>query len=277
MKTWHLAVAVAVLAILGIVFVWQDGSSVAGDADEPRAKSLRIKTARDARDRKRQRVAERRIRRAEERVADKGESAKPRPKPVIDIEAEEERKLTAQQRKLLEDIRAALDGDHKGRMIKLIQKMQMSDEWPDGIPVVLKKAAIDGMAWFGADCLPELLGFFADSNPEVVEEVTQQYEDTLSDPDLAPEDISNILIAASRVIRDADTLDSLFTSFNELPHELGVATIKDIMENGTEQAKTVLPDNIDFYTGEDNIRTPDQLDEWLAENPDDPDDGPEIR
>ena len=193
-------------------------------------------------------------------------------RPVVDLEAEEEAKLTAQHRQLLTDIRAALDADNKKRMIALIQKMQKLEEWPDGIPAILKKTAIEAMAWFGADCLPELAGFFADGDPEIVEDVVSRYDEALSDPELTPEQIAQLLVVASQFVHDSDAMDSMLTSLNELPHSLAVKTIETIMEKGTPETQKVLPDNIDFYTGEENLHTPEALEEWLEQHPDEHDD-----
>lgn len=189
-------------------------------------------------------------------------------KPNLNLEAEEEAKLTAEQASLLKDLRAALDADDKSELIRLVQKMQKLDEWPDGIPTVLKKAAIDGLSWFGPEGLPELVGFFADSNPEVVDEVTSRYEDALADPELSPEQLSALLISAAKFLNDSVELDSMFTYLNELPHTLGVKTIKEILANGNSMAQKVLPDNIDFYTSEEGLYTSEKLDEWLEKNPD---------
>ena len=206
---------------------------------------------------------------SEARIGETHRAAKP---VIVDFEAEEEAKLTAQHRQLLMDIRAALDADDKKTMTALIQKMQNLEEWPDGIPSVLKKTAIEAMSWFGADCLPELVGFFADKDAEVVSDVISQYEDALSDPNLSPEQIAQLLVVASQYVHDADAMDSMLTSFNELSHSLAVDTIKTIMEVGTDETKQVLPGNIDFYTGEENLHTPEALDEWLEKHPDEHDD-----
>lgn len=205
----------------------------------------------------------------EARIGAAARGAKP---VIVDFEAEEEAKLTEQHRQLLKDIRAALDADDKKTMTALIQKMQKLEEWPDGIPSILKKTAIEAMAWFGADCLPELVGFFADKDAEVISDVISQYEDALSNPELTAEQIAQLLVVASQYVHDADAMDSMLTSFNELPHSLAVSTIKTIMEVGTAETKQVLPGNIDFYTGEENLHTPEALDEWLEKHPDEHDD-----
>lgn len=261
-------VAAAVLLVgLSVWYVCFSGPSV-DDAQE--AGVIRSRRMQEASPRRVQAKAHRKAQRAGDavRVGEERRVAK----PSIDFEAEEEAKLTAQHRQLLTDIRAALDADDKKKMIALIQKMQKLEEWPDGIPSVLKKTAIEAMAWFGADCLPELVGFFADKDPEVISDVISQYEDALSNPDLSPEQIAQLLVVASQYVHDADEMDSMLTSFNELSHSLAVDTIKTIMKVGTDETKQVLPGNIDFYTGEENLYTPEALDEWLERHPDEHDD-----
>ena len=263
-------VAVAVLLIGLSVWYVISGRSVTQDEQTEEGGVLHSRRVRDEASRKTKKQQVRRQRQKQDAVEAVGEHRSAR--PAIDLEKEEEAKLTAQHRQLLADIRGALDADNKKKMIALIQKMQKLDEWPDGIPTILKKTAIEAMAWFGADCLPELAGFFADSDPEVISDVVSQYEDALSNPDLSQEQIAQLLVVASQYVHDADAMDSMLTSFNELPHSLAVSTIKTIMEVGTDETKQVLPGNIDFYTGEENLHTPEALDEWLEKHPDEQDD-----
>lgn len=164
------------------------GRSVTQDEQTEEGGVLHSRRVRDEASRKTKKQQVRRQRQKRDAVEVVAERRSAR--PTIDLEKEEEAKLTAQHRQLLTDIRGALDADNKKKMIALIQKMQKLDEWPDGIPTILKKTAIEAMAWFGADCLPELAGFFADSDPEVISDVVSQYEDALSNPDLSQEQIA---------------------------------------------------------------------------------------
>jgi hypothetical protein len=43
------------------------------------------------------------------------------------------------------------------------------------------------------------------------------------------------------------------------------------MAEGGTATQSVLPENVEFYTGEEGMNTPEKLDEWLKENPDDED------
>ena len=70
------------------------------------------------------------------------------------------------------------------------------------------------------------------------------------------------LTAAAAVIADADAMDSILMSLNEMRPSVAVATIKQIWATGTDAAKAALREAIEFLTGEENITTPEQLDNW---------------
>ena len=136
----------------------------------------------------------------------------------------------------------------------------------------IKMAAIEALGWFGAGCLPELAGFLADSDGEVVQSAIERYEEMLSDFDLSDRERSEILVQASKVIDDADAIDSMMFELNNMRHSVAVETIKRLMVEGNNATRSVLPDNIEFYTGEEGIDSAEKLDDWLKSNPDDEDD-----
>ena len=189
-------------------------------------------------------------------------------KPDFSLDDDDESKLTEAQRKLINEIRKALDDNSQKDVLRLVQKLQKSKEWPDGIPKAIKMAAIEALGWFGSGCLPEISGFLGDGDSEVVQSAIEKYEEALSDFDLSDHERSLILIQAAKVINDADAMDSMLFELDNMRHSVAVATIKELMVSGNAATKSVLPDNIEFYTGEEGITTPKQLDEWLKKNPD---------
>ena len=54
-------------------------------------------------------------------------------------------------------------------------------------------------------------------------------------------------------------------------NSVAVATYKEILKSGTEEAKQRVWESVEDFTGEE-ITTVEQLDEWLKQNPDDEDD-----
>lgn len=199
-------------------------------------------------------------------------AGKEKVKPSFRLDDDEEAHLNDEQRKMIQAIRDALADNDRGRVLKLVQKLQKSKEWPDGIPKSIKMAAIEALGWFGSSCLPEIAGFLADGDDEVIQEAVDKFEEALMDVDLSDFERSAVLVQAAKVINDAESLDSMMFELNNMRHSVAIATLKEIMVNGNAAAKSVLADNIEFYTGEEGLDSPEKLDEWLARNPDDPDD-----
>ena len=195
-----------------------------------------------------------------------------RGKPAFALDDDDESNLTEVQRSLIEAIRAALDAENKDEVLKLVQRLQKSPEWPDGIPKSIKMAAIEALGWFGSSCLPELAGFLADADAEVVQSAIDKYDEMLSDFDLSDHERADILVQASKIITDADALDTMMFELNNMRHSVAIETIKRLMIEGNAATKQVLPENVEFFTGEENMNTFEKLDEWLKENPDDEDD-----
>lgn len=216
--------------------------------------------------------ARRRLRPGEKsRIDGKGSSAEEagREKPTFDIDAEDEARLNEEQRRTIAAIRAALDENSKMTVLKLVQKLQASDEWPDGIPKSIKMAAIEALGWFGSSSLPELSGFLGDPDAEVVQAAVDKYSEMLNDVELSDYERAEILIAASQVINDAEAMDMMLFALNDMRHSVAADTMKTLMQVGTAATKEVLPVNIEFVTCEEGITTPEQIDKWLEENPDD--------
>ena len=188
------------------------------------------------------------------------------------FDKDDEAALSAEQKALLEEIRRVLDQEDRAGLIRIVQKMQKSDEWPDGIPISIRKAAIDALAWFGHDCIPEILGFAHDPDAEIQQQSLEAYENALfeANGDL---ELSQLIIAAAKVVTDFDSIDSMMMWLNDMRPSRQVETIKAIWENGSDAAKRAVNENIEFITGEDGIRTPEDLDKWYNDPSGDNKDG----
>lgn len=267
LKSWKIGALVGMAGVLCVVG-YLSFSSDSGKKPAKEENPVEVTDGKNARRNERKKRAKGR----RNEVARAGEAKEAKKKPTFALDDDDEAKLNAEQRKMIEAIRAALDAEDRPRVLKLVQALQASDEWPDGIPKSIKMAAIEALGWFGSSCLPEIAGFLGDSDSEVVQSAIEKYEEALSDFDLSDRERSTILIEASKVINDADAMDSMLFELNNMRHSVAVATLKELMVSGNAATKSVLPDNIAFYIGEENITTPEQLDQWLKENPDDEDD-----
>lgn len=64
----------------------------------------------------------------------------------------------------------------------------------------------------------------------------------------------------------------MFMEINNMRHSVGASLLVEICLNGTETAKALMPEQIEFFTGEDNLVTVEDVEKWLENNPDGPDD-----
>lgn len=192
-------------------------------------------------------------------------------KPSFALGDEEEKKLTEEQRRIIEEIRAALREDDFKTLMRLVRKMQASDEWPDGIPKAVKLAAVDALGWFGGNCLPELVGFLADADRDVISATVDAWEDAIAECE-ADYEIAEQVKFASKVVSDAESMDSILSEIPNMRHSVGIGTIKEVLANGNEVAKAQIQSIIDDFTGTEGLKTAEELDKWLEANPDDPDD-----
>jgi len=182
---------------------------------------------------------------------------------------DDESRLNEEQRKTLVAIREALSYNDRKAVLRIVQSLQKSEEWPDGVPKLIKLEAVDALGWFGSSCLPELAGFLADADKEVVQSAIDRYQEMLADFDLSDFERAEILVQAAKVIDDADAMDPMLFELNNMRRSVAINTVKRLMVEGTAAAKSVLPENVAFLTGEEGLDSAQKLDDWLARNPDD--------
>ena len=274
MKNWKVIVLVAGAALGGVAAFLAFGLKSGGEAEEKDVVTEGKRLA-ELRKKKRKRSRKNRDGKADGVKVEKT-------KPSFAIDDDDESHLNEEQRKTIEAIRDALADNDKPRVLKLVQKMQSSDEWPDGIPKSIKMAAIEALGWFGVSCLPEIAGFLADSNEEVVKAAEDKFQEALADSELSDYERSDILIQASKLIDDSEVMDSMLFELTNMRPSVRVKTMKVLIEEGNAATQKALPGNIEFITGEDydpNAPLEDkfkQLEDYYKANPDDPEVDPDF-
>ena len=201
----------------------------------------------------------------------------PREKPSMFLDDEEEKELTDLARKVLASLQAALDNEDFDQIRQILEMAQHASKgslgrYTEGMPVALRKKLIEAISWFGAQGLPELIGFIADENEDVAQMALDQFEQALSDVSLGDRERAKIVSLASTVLTDTDALEQIFMEIANMRNSVAANTIFTICQDGTPEAKRLIVDTMEFVTGEDNIKTVEDLEKWLAENPYGPDD-----
>lgn len=200
------------------------------------------------------------------------------PPPKFDIGLEEQ-KLTEAQRKLLAEIRDALRREDRKAIVSFIRRIQSMKEWPDGIPKAIKKASLEALEWVGGGgCLSEIVGFLGDADPEIVAQAVDIWEDVIAECDHDVDKDGEAGLAtniknAAKVITDSDAMESVLSEITSgCRHSVAVGVIVEILNSGSDLAKSKIGQVIEDLTGSDEIKTEEQLNAWLKENPDDSDD-----
>jgi len=203
------------------------------------------------------------------------ETGKTRPNILADLERDEEAKLTAAERALLEELQNGVDANSLRRVAKTAEKIQklIREKGEKNVPVLLRSEAVEALGWFLPDSLADLLPFMADSDSDVLDDALTQFESALDDSEIGDRNLSDIVKSFAKVIDNEDALDALFMCVeNDMRNSIAVETYREILKTGSPAAKSRVWESVEDFTGEDEVTTEAALEDWLKENPDDDDD-----
>ena len=188
--------------------------------------------------------------------------------------AEDEERLTDLEKSVVKELQAALDANNLRAVRRILSKFTASTSsggLGGKVHRRLRLQAVQALGWFGKDAALDLMEYVADADEEVRTDAFSQFELALQDVEMGDRERAEILKGAMKVLKDDDQLESLLNNLTDMRNSRRVETIKDIIANGTPEAKAKMLEQMEFYTDSD-VTTVDALDRWLATNPDDPGD-----
>lgn len=264
------ALTLAALACIGGGLYWQ----LSGDPSRERS-FLGFTVSKGDDDSSRQRDQKRG--RSAQRIASGKVGAQHEKPNLLLFDEGELAELTDLARKFLASLQAGLDAEDFEQIKAIVAMVQDSPKGvlsrhSEGMPVVMRRRIVEALGWFGAKGMPEMVDFLGDVEPEVVEAAMAQFELALEDISLGDRARAEIVVMASKALHDSDALDRIFMEISNMRNSVAAQTLVDICSGGTDEARALMPDTIEFVTGEDNIRTVEDLERWLDANPDGPDD-----
>lgn len=195
-----------------------------------------------------------------DRHAEKVEVKAPPAKPDFLSDLNEDKKMTAEMKKLFLELQAALDLDNAKKVYALVHKLQLMDEWPDGIPRSVKMKALQALSWFGAAGMAEAVGFLADKDPEIRQESLSKFEEMLSDWDLGDTGVSSILKQVVKVVHERDALDGFLNELSNMRPTVKAETALAIYDSKNPEAISILNENLDFFFESDSGVVKDRAD-----------------
>lgn len=196
-------------------------------------------------------------------------------KPTMQLTEDEEAMLTPEMRQILSELQDALDNDDAQAVSKLAERILVKQRklGQDSVPPYVREKAVEAIGFFLPGSLADLVGFMADSDPDVLQDVMDKFSEAIDDPDLGDRELSAILSSVAEALNNEDAVDSLFLAIeSDMRNSVAVETYLNVWKTGSDEVKAKIEESISDFTGEDGINTPEQLKQWLAENPDDPDD-----
>lgn len=191
-------------------------------------------------------------------------------------------KLTAEMREILAAIQDCLEREDRKALSKVCEKIaKIQRERGEGsVPASIRAKAVEAVGQFLPASLAELVGFMADSDPEVVDSVFEQLDTLLNDTTIGDRELAGMLVAMSKVLTNEDAIDSLALAVDmNMRNSVKVNTCQQILDSGNEAVVTRMKETIaeilevevdELSTRNEDIKQ--KLNEWLEENPDGEDD-----
>lgn len=191
-------------------------------------------------------------------------------------------KLTAEIRQILADIQDCLDREDRKALSKVCERIaKIQRERGEGaVPVSVRAKAVEAIGQFLPASLAELVGFMADSDPEVIDSVFDQLDTLLNDTTIGDKELAGMLVSMSKVLTNEDAIDSLALAVDmNMRNSVKVNTCQQILDSGNEAVVTRMKETIaeilevevdELPTRNEDIKQ--KLNEWLEENPDGEDD-----
>lgn len=231
----------------------------------------RVKTAKSADQQKAARVSSR----IAERKPVKPFKASGVKEPDFTLAAMEDAELSAEYRQLLLKIQEALGNEDRKAVIRFAQDILARIRQGQDVPLFVREQMVRALASCGSDGVPELAGFLADLNEAIVLEASNAFEEMLIDAD-GDAELAEILLSLLPAVNDQSMLESFMSELGNMRNSRRVDTARKIVATGNEAAIKVLNENMSSYFGDDEggfaVKSTDDLEEYLARNPDGEDD-----
>lgn len=259
-------VVVAVAAFLAL----DNGDGIA-EADEVAARVVRKAKKADATTAEAVRGKKRRAGKdvSEERIEAARSGAKA-VKPADLLHDEELTSLSKEQREMIVALQEALDDNRYGKVKDVVDRIMSGGD----VPKVMRERCIDALAWFGKKSMKQLMGI-AKSDPDngVRGKASEQLLNVVDDPAVSDRERSALVKElAIEPIEDKETIENLLSKIDDMRHSVAIETITYIMEKGSPSIKERIPETLESFTGEENVKTASDARTWLRANPDEPED-----
>lgn len=201
------------------------------------------------------------------------------------LETAQEKALSEAEREIIEKLRDLVGTNSGGgslgrascRELARLLKMAASQKFAGQIGLNTKRALFEAVQSVGtgsgsSEVAEALLDYLADADPEITQAALDRFLEAVSDFSLGDRERAQLVVAASMTMDKAEDLEWAFSQFPTMRHSVAVDAFNQVAQRGNDTAKSMLPEQISNYAGDEAITTPEQAQEWLKEYPDGEDD-----
>lgn len=136
------------------------------------------------------------------------------------------------------------------------------------VPVAVRRQIVESLGMCGVAGLPELVEFIGDENPSVAKEALEMFETRVDDFSLSDVDRAPLIVAAAKIVSDPMELTGLMQNMTLLRNSLKVDVFAEILKSGTAAAQEAVRSKMQTLTGEENLTSAADGEDWLERNPD---------
>jgi len=174
---------------------------------------------------------------------------KPEAAKII-VRTEDERKAAT--------MRELLDGGSEKEALRMARILMGSPEKE------VRSQVVTVLGWIGVRAFPELTHMLSDEDEEIASDAFTQWKMAFGEiQDEASK--AELLVSAFGVMTSEEDMESLGMSFSELPEDMAVRSLTQIIQGGNPVAGEVAREQFAFITQTD-YTTPEAAEQWIREN-----------
>lgn len=162
--------------------------------------------------------------------------------PIVSVAAE----VPVQFKSVFAELQIAHDANDRKATAIAIDKILAKKDWSKVLSKDVKSRLIDIMEWHGGYFLPEVLNFFADTEPDVAKEAMDAAVQMVQDCEDGDEARAKLVEMLAPVISDEDAMDAICMVLNDMRPIVRAKTALTLLDCGNEISEKIVIDNYDF-------------------------------
>lgn len=160
------------------------------------------------------------------------------------------------------EMRELLDGGKEKEALQAARGLMGSSD------VGVRSRVLSVLGWLGSRALPELTQMLTDENEALANEALTQWKMALDEVDDVASK-ADLLVTAINSMKNSTDMEALVLSFSQLPNDVAVRSLVQIIQGGNTAAAAVGREHYSFVTQTD-YTSPEAAEAWIRQNVEQP-------